>query len=70
VHISAKTDYAMRAMLVLADASRDTWVKAESIAEQQHLLARIEAFETEHRPDLTQEGLCWAGDPRGCRTRA
>ena len=40
------------------------------IAEQQHLLARIEAFEAEHRRDLTQDGLCWAGDPRGCRTRA
>jgi Rrf2 family protein len=37
VHISAKTDYAMRAMLVLADAGDAGWVKAEAIAEQQHL---------------------------------
>ena len=37
VHISAKTDYAMRAMLVLAEAPRDTWVKAETIAGEQHL---------------------------------
>jgi len=40
------------------------------IAEQQHILGRIEAFEAEHRADLTTDGLCWAGDPRGCRTRA
>ena len=37
MHISAKTDYAMRAMLVLADAAANTWVKAEVISEQQHL---------------------------------
>ena len=37
VHISAKTDYAMRAMLVLAEAPPNTWVKAESISEQQRL---------------------------------
>jgi len=37
MHISAKTDYAMRAMLVLADAPDGTWVKAEVISEQQHL---------------------------------
>jgi Rrf2 family protein len=37
VHISAKTDYAMRAMLVLAEAEPNTWVKAEAIAEQQRL---------------------------------
>jgi Rrf2 family protein len=37
VHISAKTDYAMRAMLVLAAAPADSWVKTEEIAEQQRL---------------------------------
>ncbi|MGH8891501.1 MAG: RrF2 family transcriptional regulator [Acidothermaceae bacterium] len=37
MHISAKTDYAMRAMLVLAEAPSGTWVKAEVISEQQHL---------------------------------
>jgi Rrf2 family protein len=37
VHISAKSDYAMRAMLVLANSPADTWVKAEVIAEQQRL---------------------------------
>lgn len=38
MHISAKTDYAMRAMLVLANATdRNSWVKAEVIADQQHL---------------------------------
>ncbi|MBX6372183.1 MAG: Rrf2 family transcriptional regulator [Acidothermus sp.] len=40
MHISAKTDYAMRAMLVLAEAFRESperWVKAEEIAEQQRL---------------------------------
>lgn len=40
VHISAKTDYAMRAMLVLAHAAReraDAWVKAEEIADEQRL---------------------------------
>jgi len=37
VHISAKTDYAMRAMLVLAEAPTGTWVKAEVISGQQHL---------------------------------
>jgi len=37
VHISAKTDYAMRAMLVLAAAEPDAWVKAEVISEQQRL---------------------------------
>ena len=40
MHISAKTDYAMRAILVLAGAaagSPATWVKTETIADQQHL---------------------------------
>jgi Rrf2 family protein len=37
VHISAKSDYAMRAMLVLANSPADTWVKAEVIAEKQRL---------------------------------
>jgi Rrf2 family protein len=37
VHISAKSDYAMRAMLVLGDAPQGSWVKTEAIAEQQHL---------------------------------
>lgn len=37
VHISAKSDYAMRAMLVLAEAAPGSWVKAETIADQQHL---------------------------------
>jgi len=37
VHISAKSDYAMRAMLVLGDAPHGSWVKTEAIAEQQHL---------------------------------
>ena len=37
MHISAKTDYAMRAMLVLAEAPTGTWVKAEVISGQQHL---------------------------------
>ncbi len=40
MHISAKTDYAMRAMLVLADAAATApgaWVKTEVIADEQHL---------------------------------
>jgi Rrf2 family protein len=37
VHISAKSDYAMRAMLVLAEAAPGSWVKAETIADEQHL---------------------------------
>ena len=37
MHISAKTDYAMRAMLVLAKSPADRWVKAEAIADEQHL---------------------------------
>jgi Rrf2 family protein len=37
VHISAKSDYAMRAMLVLAEAPPNSWVKTEVIAEQQRL---------------------------------
>jgi len=38
MHISAKSDYAMRAMLVLVDTSdKNNWVKAEVIADQQHL---------------------------------
>jgi Rrf2 family protein len=37
VHISAKSDYAMRAMLVLSDAPAGSWVKTEAIADQQHL---------------------------------
>ncbi|HEX7107434.1 MAG TPA: Rrf2 family transcriptional regulator [Acidothermaceae bacterium] len=37
VHISAKSDYAMRAMLVLANAPVGSWVKTEVVAEEQHL---------------------------------
>jgi Rrf2 family protein len=37
VHISAKSDYAMRAMLVLANAPVGSWVKTEVVAEEHHL---------------------------------
>ncbi|MGH6961131.1 MAG: MerR family transcriptional regulator [Dongiaceae bacterium] len=39
------------------------------IAAQQHILARIEKFEIEHRAGLAQHDFCWAGDPRGCGRR-
>ncbi|WP_251015385.1 MerR family transcriptional regulator [Streptomyces sp. ISL-99] len=45
----------------------------QRIAEQQRTLRRIEEFEAEHRADLGCEGdteFCWAGNPRGCATRA
>jgi MerR family copper efflux transcriptional regulator len=40
------------------------------IAEQQHILRRIERFEADHHTDLARAGeLCWADDPR-CATGA
>ncbi|GHE39256.1 MerR family transcriptional regulator [Streptomyces lavendulocolor] len=42
----------------------------ERIAAQQQILDRIEKFETEHQQHLAEGDLCWAGDPRGCETRA
>lgn len=58
VHISAKSDYAMRAMLVLANSPGDTWVKTEVIAEQQHLPRKfLEAILSDMRRARLVESL-------------
>ncbi|MFH9071388.1 MerR family transcriptional regulator [Streptomyces alboflavus] len=41
----------------------------QRIAAQQQILERIEEFENEHRADLAEGDLRWAGDPRGCGQR-
>ncbi|MBJ6622369.1 MerR family transcriptional regulator [Streptomyces sp. DHE17-7] len=35
----------------------------QRIAAQQEILDRIKTFEAEHRADLAEGDLCWAGDP-------
>jgi len=58
MHISAKSDYAMRAMIVLAEAPRDTWIKAEVIAEQQRLPRKfLEAILSDLRRARVVESL-------------
>jgi Rrf2 family protein len=58
VHISAKSDYAMRAMLVLSSAPAGSWVKTEVIAEQQHLPRKfLEAILSEMRRARLVESL-------------
>ncbi|MEU1921106.1 MerR family transcriptional regulator [Streptomyces albogriseolus] len=36
----------------------------QRIAAQQQILDRIEKFQAEHRADLAEGDLCWAGDPQ------
>ncbi|OLT18992.1 MerR family transcriptional regulator [Actinomadura sp. CNU-125] len=36
----------------------------QRIAAQQQILNRIEKFQAEHRADLAEADLCWAGDPQ------
>ncbi|MFD0900095.1 MerR family transcriptional regulator [Actinomadura sediminis] len=36
----------------------------QRIAAQQQTLNRIEKFQAEHRADLAEDDLCWAGDPQ------
>jgi Rrf2 family protein len=58
VHISAKSDYAMRAMLVLASAPPGSWVKTEVIAEEQHLPRKfLEAILSDMRRARLVESL-------------
>jgi Rrf2 family protein len=58
VHISAKSDYAMRAMLVLAKAPAGTWVKTEVIADEQHLPRKfLEAILSDMRRARLVESL-------------
>jgi Rrf2 family protein len=58
VHISAKSDYAMRAMLVLSSAPAGSWVKTEVIAEQQHLPRKfLEAILSDMRRARLVESL-------------
>jgi Rrf2 family protein len=67
MHISAKSDYAMRAMLVLVDVSdKSSWVKAEVIADQQHLPRKfLEAILSDLRRARLVESL--RGADGGCR---
>lgn len=42
----------------------------QRIADQHHMLARIEAFEAEYHTELAVGGeVPWDDDPRGCATR-